>query len=113
VTRSERNRSSSTSSRFDDSDNVTMGVRRYSGGAMRDSSVLPIVASRGGSVIPHISACRWCRNTMRGPVAHTGDRNGMPFQISTRPSRGPYRWNISLAAARGKTMYRPAFRITR
>ena len=39
---------------------VTIGVRRYSGGASFDSTKLPNAARRGGSVICHISACTWC-----------------------------------------------------
>jgi len=50
---------------------------------------------------------------MRGPFPHTGEKNGMPFQISTSPSRDPCQPISSLNAARGKTMYRPALRITR
>ena len=45
---------------------------------------------------------RWCRNTTRGPRAQTGDPNGMPFQISISPSRGPCRPVSSAATARGK-----------
>ena len=37
----------------------------------------------------------------------------MPFQISTSPSLAPCQPIISLNAARGNTMYRPALRITR
>ena len=48
-----------------------------------------------------------------GRRAHNGEKNGMPFQISTRPSLAPCQPIISLNAARGNTRYRPAFRITR
>ncbi len=41
---------------------------------------------------------------MRGPFPQTGEKNGMPFQISTRPSRDPCHPIISLNAARGNTM---------
>ena len=41
---------------------------------------------------------------MRGSGAHTGEKNGMPFQISTSPSRAPCQPIISLNAARGNTM---------
>ncbi len=43
--------------------------------------------------MPHISACTWCRKTTRGPRYHSGERKGMPFQISTSasPGRSPMR----------------------
>ncbi len=41
---------------------------------------------------------------MRGPLPHTGEKNGMPFQISIRPSREPCQPMSSLNAARGNTM---------
>ncbi len=61
----------------------------------------------------HISACTWWSHVTCGVRAHSGDMNGMPFQISTRPSRPPCHPIISENAARGNTMYRPALRITR
>ncbi len=61
----------------------------------------------------HISACTWWQNTTRGPWAHTGEKNGMPFQISTSPSRRPWRPSASDRAARGNTAWRPAERIDR
>ena len=51
----------------------------------------PMAARRGGSTICHISPWTWCRNVSRGPRAHSGVRNGIPFQISTSPSRRPWR----------------------
>jgi hypothetical protein len=39
-----------------------------------------------------------------GRRAHTGEKNGMPFQISTRPLLAPCHPILSLNAARGKTM---------
>ena len=42
-------------------------------------------------------------STTFGPVAHSGEKNGMPFQISTSPSRGPFALRISDRALRGKT----------
>jgi hypothetical protein len=92
---------------------VTIGVRRYNGGATRNSTVRPRRARRGGSVICHIVSCTWCSHTTRGRRAHTGEKNGMPFQISISPSLAPCQPIISLNAARGNTMYRPALRITR
>ncbi len=40
---------------------------------------------------------------MRGQRAHTGVKNGIPFQISTRPSGRPRRPAIPLKALRGNT----------
>ena len=57
----------------------------------------------GGSVICHISACTWCNQVTCGVRAQSGEKNGMPFQISTRPSRPPCQPIISLNAARGNT----------
>ena len=71
---------------------------------MRDSRVRPIRASCGGSVMSHISACTWCRNVMCGVRAQSGEKNGIPFQISTSPSLPPCQPIISLNAARGNTM---------
>jgi len=48
-----------------------------------------VVAIQHGRAIFHMSAWMWCKNTTRGPVAHSGEKNGMPFQISTRASRLP------------------------
>ena len=63
----------------------------------------PSRASRGGNVISHIESCTWCSHTARGRVAaHTGEKNGMPFQISTSASLAPCQPIISLNAARGK-----------
>ena len=39
-----------------------------SGGATRRSTRSPSRASIGGRTMPHISACTWCRKTMRGPA---------------------------------------------
>ena len=63
--------------------------RRYSGGATRRSMSSPTRACHGRSTICHISAWTWWRKTMRGHRAHNGEKNGMPFQISTRPSGRP------------------------
>ena len=41
---------------------------------------------------------------MCGVRAQSGEKNGMPFQISTSPSRPPCQPIISLNAARGNTM---------
>ena len=41
---------------------------------------------------------------MCGVRAHSGEKNGIPFQISTRPSLPPCQPIISLNAARGNTM---------
>jgi hypothetical protein len=89
---------------LDDVDRVTMRLRRYRKGATRRSRVSPSVARLRGSTICHISAWTWWRKTIFGPRAHTGEKNGMPFQISTRPSRGPARPESSNSAARGKIM---------
>ena len=66
--------------------------------------VSPSLASFGGSTIRHISACTWCRKTIFGPRAQTGEKNGIPFQISTSPSRGPVRPIAPESAVRGKTV---------
>ncbi len=52
----------------------------------------------------HITPWTWCSHVMCGVLAHTGEKNGIPFQISTRPSRPPCQPIISLNAARGNTM---------
>ena len=39
----------------------------------------------------HISAWTWWRKTIWGPRDHSGEKNGMPFQISTTPSPVPIR----------------------
>ena len=54
--------------------------------------------------MPHMPPCTWCNQVTRGPRAHTGEKNGMPFQISTSASRSPCQPIISLSTARGKTM---------
>ena len=41
---------------------------------------------------------------MRGHRAHNGEKNGMPFQISTSPSGLPRRPTSPLSALRGKTV---------
>jgi hypothetical protein len=66
-----------------------------------------------GRTIFHISAWTWCRKTMWGQWAHRGEKKGIPFQISTRPSPEPTRPRAPDAMTRGKTEYRPARRITR
>jgi hypothetical protein len=43
---------------------------------------------------PHL---RWCRKTTRARRDRAGLQKGMPFQISTRPSRGP-RWPPVMSA---------------
>jgi hypothetical protein len=58
-------------------------------GATLRSSVSPRRARLGGSTIFHMSAWMWCKKTMRGPDAQSGEKNGMPFQISTSASRRP------------------------
>jgi hypothetical protein len=46
----------------------------------------------------------WCNHTVLGlPRVHSGEKYGMPFQISTNPSQGPLRRNPSLTAVRRKT----------
>ena len=50
---------------------------------------------------------------MWGVRDHSGEKNGMPFHTSMRPSRPPCHPSISLSAALGNTRYRPALRITR
>ena len=47
-----------------------------------------------------------------GPRHHSGDMNGMPFQISTRPSHGPRRPATSAAGVRANTEYRLPRRLT-
>src|SRR5258708_10172520 len=90
-----------TISALDDSDKVTIRDRRYSGGATRNSTVRPKRARRGGSVISHIESWTWCSHTARVRVAaQTGEKNGIPFQISTSPSLAPCQPIISLKAAR-------------
>ncbi len=103
LTRSGLNPRSCTISRLLDSDNVTIDVRWYTGGATVDSTKLPNEARRGGSVICHISACTWCSHVTCAVRDHSGEKNGIPFQISTRPSRPPCHPIISLNAARGNT----------
>ena len=56
---------------------------------MRRSTASPTRARLGGSTIFHMSACTWWSTTTLGTVAHRGEKNGMPFQISTRPSGRP------------------------
>jgi len=51
----------------------------------------------------HISAWTWCRNVMCAVRDHSGEKNGIPFQISTRASLAPCHPIISLNAARGNT----------
>ena len=97
-------RSNSTISSLLDCERVTMRARRYTGGASLNSTSSPTRANaRGLMTMRHISACTWCRNTMRGQRAHHGEKNGMPFQISTRPSRGPVRPMRPDSAVRGNT----------
>src|ERR1700693_5659623 len=63
--------------------------------------VRPSRARRGGNVISHIESCTWCNHTARGRVAaQTGEKKGMPFQISTSASLAPCQPIISLNAAR-------------
>ena len=88
---------------MEDSDSVTMARRRYSGGATRRSSTSPRRARFGGSTMPHIGPWTWWSQVTVGPVAHSGVSHGTPFQISTSPSRGPWRPRISLVTARGNT----------
>ena len=40
---------------------------------------------------------------MCGQWAHNGEKNGIPFQISTRPSPEPMRPNAPESIVRGKT----------
>jgi hypothetical protein len=51
----------------------------------------------------HIVSCTWCSQVTLGRRAHNGEKNGMPFQISTNPSLAPCQPIISLNAARGNT----------
>ena len=53
--------------------------------------------------MPHIGPWTWCSQVTFGPAAHRGVSQGTPFQISTRPSRGPWRPSSSLVTARGNT----------
>jgi hypothetical protein len=46
----------------------------------------------------------WWSQITRALRHHTGDMNGMPFQISTRPSQGPSRPVSSASAERGNTV---------
>ena len=97
-------RNMSTISWRDDSDSVTIRALRYTGGARRNSSSSPRRArATGFSTMRHISACTWWRKTTRGTCAHSGEKNGMPFQISTMPSRAPVRPTRPLSAVRGNT----------
>ena len=99
-------RSNSTMSFFDEFDSVTILDRRYTSGATRRSTVSPSVAAHGASspsTIFHISAWTWCSRMIPGPRFHSGEKNGMPFQISTSASRGPWRPINSDPAARGNT----------
>jgi hypothetical protein len=100
--------------RRDDGDaiRVTRLVRLYSGGASRCSTNLPNLARFGGSVICHISAWTWWRNTILGPVAQRGEKKGMPFQISTHPSFRPCLRNAPLKVLLANTAYLPDFRTT-
>ncbi len=76
--------------------------------------VRPSRASRGGRAMSHIESWTWCNHTARGRVAaQIGEKNGMPFQISTSASLAPCQPIISLTEARGNTRYRPALRMTR
>ena len=73
---------------------------------MRRSMVSPRRASIGlssPSTICHISAWTWWSITARGPRYQSGEKNGMPFQISSRASDGPWRPVSSEKAARGNT----------
>ena len=78
-------------------------ARGRSAARRRNSTRRPSRASRGGSVISHIESCTWCSHTTRGRRAHNGEKNGMPFQISTSASLAPCQPIISLNAARGNT----------
>ena len=51
----------------------------------------------------HISAWTWCRKTILGHRLHNGEKNGIPFQISTRPSPLPILRRSPATAVRGKT----------
>ena len=51
----------------------------------------------------HISACTWWRKTTRAQRAQTGEKNGMPFQISTSPSGLAVRPNRWLSGVRANT----------
>src|SRR4051794_18553736 len=79
---------------------------------MRRSSSAPNDAAGSGSIICHISAWKWCNHTARGPRFQMGEKNGMPFQTSTSPSRVPGRI-ASATADRGNDRYRFPRRITR
>ncbi len=52
----------------------------------------------------HIGPWTWCTQVTFGPRAHSGVSHGTPFQISTRPSRRPWRPVSSAATPRGNTM---------
>ena len=52
--------------------------------------------------MPHIGPWTWCTQVTFGPRAHSGVSQGMPFQISTRPSRGPWRPVSSASDAAGE-----------
>ncbi len=80
-----------------------MGSRRYNGGATRCSTAEPKRASRCESTICHISAWTWCRKTIRGRRAHSGEKKGIPFQISTTPSPEPIVRENPRATVRGNT----------
>ena len=51
----------------------------------------------------HISAWTWWRKTIRGQRLHSGEKNGIPFQISTSPSPVPILWRYPATAVRGNT----------
>ncbi len=54
----------------------------------------------------------WWSQIMRGPRRQIGERNGIPFQISTRPSQAPMDRVISAMAVRGNTEYLLPYRLT-
>ena len=56
-----------------------------------------------GSTIPHISACTWWRKVIWGLRDQRGEKNGMPFQISTTPSPVPIRPSAPEMIERGNT----------
>ena len=65
--------------------------------ARRSSMVSPMRARRGEQgPCATSAACTWWSSTMRGSSAHTGLKNGIPFQISIRPSGRPRRPAIPL-----------------
>ena len=52
--------------------------------------------------MPHIGPWTWCSQVTLGPRAHSGVSHGTPFQISTRPSRRPWRPASSASDAAGE-----------